>query len=113
MFDHDEIVIKIGNLTISDNTRYPKTLDPTLLYSAKTLVTSEPILRSKKIDQSANHNMMELKMVLPHYPMERTCSITREEKFKMFDKMVKIDIKSMNLVFLMEYMFRMQDYLFT
>ena len=31
----------------------------------------------------------------------------------MFDKMVKIDIKSLNLVFLMEYLFRMQDYFFT
>lgn len=31
----------------------------------------------------------------------------------MFDKMVKIDIKSLNLVFLMEYIFRMQDYFFT
>lgn len=57
--------------------------------------------------------MMELQIVMPHHPMERTCSIARKEDFKMFDKMVKIDIKSLNLVFLMEYLFRMQDYFFT
>lgn len=52
-------------------------------------------------------------MVMPHYPMERTCFIARKEEFKMFDKMVKIDLKSMTLVLLMEYMFRIQDYFFT
>ena len=46
-------------------------------------------------------------MIMPHYPMERTCFIARKEEFKMFDKMVKLDIKSLNLVFLMEYIFRM------
>ena len=107
MFDHDEIMMNIGNLTISDNTCYPKTLDPLHIYSAKIPVESQPILSGKKIDQSANHNMMELKIVLPHYPMERTCSIARKEEFKMFDKIVKIDIKSMNLVILMEYLFRL------
>ena len=57
--------------------------------------------------------MMELYIIMPHYPTERTCAISRKEDFKMFDKMVKIDIKSLNLVFLMEYIYRMQDYFFT
>jgi len=68
MFDHDEIFIKIGDLKINDNTCYPKTLDPLKTYSSKIPVESQPILFSKSIDQGTGHNMMELKMVLPHYP---------------------------------------------
>ncbi len=56
--------------------------------------------------------MMEIKMVIPHYPLERTCHIARQEEFTTFDKTVKIEIKSIHLVFLMEYLFRIQDYFF-
>jgi len=40
----------MGNMSICDNTRYPRTFDPTSTYSAKTPIESQPILSNKKID---------------------------------------------------------------
>jgi hypothetical protein len=56
--------------------------------------------------------MMVMKMVMFHYPLQRTCAIARQPENATFDKLVNITIKGIQIEFMMEYMFRMQDYLF-
>lgn len=40
MIDHDEVRMKMGNMSICDNTHYPRTFDPTLTYTANTPLES-------------------------------------------------------------------------
>ena len=51
-------------------------------------------------------------MTMFHYPLAKLCPISWQEEYQRFDKFVKITMKSIRFRFLMEYMFRMQDYFF-
>ena len=56
--------------------------------------------------------MFTMHMIMFHYPLEKTCHIARKPEFQTYDKHVKIELKSITLTFLMEYLYRVQDYFF-
>jgi hypothetical protein len=76
-FDHDEISIRMGNLEIVDNTNYPKTLDPTKIFKSTDPLHTNIIMSRKKSADKDDGYMMEMKMIIFHYPLERTCHIAR------------------------------------
>jgi hypothetical protein len=54
---------------------------------------------------------MEMRVLLFHNPLQRACPLSRKDEYSSFDKHVKINLKTMRINFLMEYLFRLQDYL--
>ena len=112
MFDHDVIDMKMVNLQIKDNTNYPRTLDPTLRYNSQSKLEQFEILSKRNGgEDSLKDPTMEMRVLLFHNPLERACPMSRKEEYRCFDKHVKINLKTMRINFLMEYLFRLQDYM--
>ena len=109
-FDHDEMQVQMGNLEIIDHTCYPKTLDPFKQYTSRDQLQSQKILSRRSLVH--NDHMLDMEMVMFHYPLERTCHLARKPEYESYDKHVRIELKSMKLLFLMEYLYRVQDYFF-
>ena len=99
-FDHDEVEVSMGSMEVLDHTNYPRTLDPKRQYTKRDALVSQKILYEKKNQQGGN--MLEVKIVMFHSPLSRTCSLARKPEFSGFDKHVACKVKSMHLVFLME-----------
>ncbi len=78
-FDHDEMQVQMGNLEIIDHTCYPKTLDPFKQYTSRDQLQSQKILSRRSLVHS--DHMLDMEMVMFHYPLERTCHLARKPEY--------------------------------
>jgi hypothetical protein len=95
---------------IIDHTNYPHTLDPNKVYKE-----SDEIMENKILERRSNNgqqNMMEMSILMFHFPMERTCPLAHEEKYKKHDKFIEMTMRCMKLNFMQEYNFRLYEYFF-
>jgi len=51
-------------------------------------------------------------MTLFHYPLDQTCPLQKRSENKQFDKLVKVRMKQMQINYVQELMFRLNDYFF-
>ena len=72
MFDHDEHSLVMQTLEVLDHTQYPNTLDPTVEYAGDAHMEAHKILTRKPMP-SKSKNMLEMQILMFHFPMERTC----------------------------------------
>ena len=56
--------------------------------------------------------MLEMNILYFHFPMERTCPLTREERNKIHDKFVKVNLRRGKLFYMQEYMYRLYEYFY-
>lgn len=111
LFDHDTHQLTMQTLELLDHTLYPNTLDPTMQYPADANMESNKILM-RKPSPSKSQNMMEMEILMFHFPMERTCPKARQEEHKHFDKYVKMKLRYCRLNFIQEYVYRLYEYFY-
>lgn len=95
--------VTLGDFHIEDHSGYPKTLDVGKIYDKDAELYQERILSRRNMEE--REDMLELELIMFH-SVDHLCPISRQEEFKTFDKHVKIRMKSLQLRFMMEYMFR-------
>jgi hypothetical protein len=111
--DHNKIGIKIHTMKIEDHTNYPKTLNPTIPRTGDDIEINKLILGREEVKGEEDNNMMEISMLLFHFPLERNCPLSKTVENKDFDKVISMDLRFLKLNFLMEYLFRIKDYVFS
>jgi hypothetical protein len=110
-FDHDTHHLSIQTMEILDHTQYPHTLDPSKVYSRDAHVEASKIL-TRKNPASKGQNMLDMAILMYHFPMERTCPKSWVEEHKYHDKFVKIDMRCVKLNFIQEYLYRLYEYFY-
>lgn len=103
-YDHDFFKGEMGNLQIFDNTNYPKTLDPLRTYTQNDEIVSQEILGLRN-DQMAG-SLLQFECLMYHDPVEKLCPLQGD----MYDKLVKLNLSSIKLNYLQEYLLRINDY---
>ena len=109
-FDHDRHRVKMYRLEITDHSNYPHTLDPAKVYKEGDEIKEQKILTRRS--NHGNQNMMEMSVLMFHFPMERTCPLCHEEKYKIHDKFIQMKMNCAKLNFMQEYIFRLYEYFF-
>ena len=111
-FDHDTQHLVIQTLEVLDHTQYPHTLDPSRAYSRDDHIESSKVLTRKSSLTSKNQNMLDMSILLFHFPMERTCPKARGEDHKHHDKFLKMELRCLKLHYVQEYVYRLYEYLY-
>lgn len=101
--DHDLYKGTMESFMIFDHTNYPKTINPASVNYQEATYPSREILgvRSKLKGKP----VMELECVMY---WEETCPLKKEG----YDKNIKMVLRSLRLLHMQEYMFRLNDYFF-
>ena len=110
-FDHDTHHLSIQTLEILDHTQYPHTLDPSKVYSRDAHLEASKILTRKNL-ASKSQNMLDMAIMMYHFPMERTCPKSWVEEHKHHDKFVKIYMRCCKINFIQEYVYRLYEYFY-
>jgi hypothetical protein len=126
--DHDSFEGQMGNFRVLDNTNYPRTLDPFKNYSNSDKIPYHQILGFKidknlkpkpsksqtlqdKDPQTSSH-VIKFSMTLFHYPLDLACPIQQSSNNSQYDKLVKLEMKQLQINHMHELMFRLNDYFF-
>ena len=103
------------NMRLDDNSDYPRTIDPTRIYKPEDKILSQTIVDRKSISFSravGAEPMIDVHILYPHFPMERTCPLLHTEKYKNHDKFVTVKLTSGRLYYMQEYMYRLYEYFY-
>ena len=111
MFDHDTHALVMQTLEVIDHTQYPNTLDPTVEYAHDAPMKSQRILTRKPMP-SKSQNMLEMQILMFHFPMERTCPKAWLDENKQHDKFVKMQLRCCRLNYMQEYLYRLYEYFY-
>ena len=57
--------------------------------------------------------MLDLQILMFHFPMERTCPKSRLNQHKLHDKYVKMELRCCKLNYIQEYIYRIYEYFYS